>query len=113
MEREKRLEELKNEKRMIELEVGMKKMVFEGVKEKVKGMNSEQLMMRVCDPICRPCSEMDRLNLKNLIQAKAISEEISIDSWKRQKIAKSQIVGISTNSTRKGSTFFRKRKKQL
>lgn len=47
MEREKRLEQLQNEKRMIELEVGMKRMVFEGAKEKVKGMNSEQLMMRV------------------------------------------------------------------
>lgn len=47
MEREKRMQQLKNEKRMIELEVGMKRMVFEGVKEKVKGMNSQQLMMRV------------------------------------------------------------------
>ena len=55
MERQKRLEELNNEKRMIELEVGMKKMVFEGVKEKVKGVNSEQLMMRVHEHICRPC----------------------------------------------------------
>ena len=40
------MEQLRNEKRMIELEVGMKRMVFEGVKEKVKGANSEQLMMR-------------------------------------------------------------------
>ena len=40
------MEQIRNEKRMIELEVGMKRMVFEGVKEKVKGVNSEQLMMR-------------------------------------------------------------------
>jgi hypothetical protein len=32
---------------MVELEVGIKRMVFEGAKERVKGMNSEQLMMRV------------------------------------------------------------------
>lgn len=31
---------------MLELETAMKKVVFEGVKEKVKGMNSEQLMLR-------------------------------------------------------------------
>ena len=47
VEREKRMEQIANEKRMIQLEVGMKRMVYEGVKEKVKGMNSEQLMMRV------------------------------------------------------------------
>lgn len=32
---------------MIELEVAIKRTVFESTKEKVKGMNSEQLMMRV------------------------------------------------------------------
>lgn len=31
---------------MLELEVAMKKVVFEGIKEKVKGMNSEQLHLR-------------------------------------------------------------------
>jgi hypothetical protein len=46
-EREKRLEQLANEKRMVELEVGIKRMVYEGAKERVKGLNSEQLMMRV------------------------------------------------------------------
>ena len=44
MEREKQLERIKNEKRVLELEVAMKRAVFEGVKTKVKGMNSEQLM---------------------------------------------------------------------
>lgn len=41
------MEQLQNEKKMIELEAGIKRMVFEGAKQKVKGMNSEQLMMRV------------------------------------------------------------------
>jgi hypothetical protein len=45
-ERERQLEKVRNEKRIIELEAAMKKVVFEGIKEKVKGMNSEQLMMR-------------------------------------------------------------------
>lgn len=46
MEREKQLERVKNEKRVIELEAAMKRVVFEGIKERIKGMNSDQLMMR-------------------------------------------------------------------
>jgi hypothetical protein len=40
------LERVKNEKKVIELEAAMKRVVFEGIKQKVKGMNSDQLMMR-------------------------------------------------------------------
>jgi hypothetical protein len=40
MEREKELDRIKNEKRVLELEVAMKRNVFEGIKQKVKGMNS-------------------------------------------------------------------------
>lgn len=46
IEREKQLEKVKNEKKVIELEAAMKRVVFEGIKQKVKGMNSDQLMMR-------------------------------------------------------------------
>lgn len=35
---------IQNEKRVLELEVAMKRVVLEGVKQKVRGMNSEQLM---------------------------------------------------------------------
>ncbi len=46
MEREKQLQKIRNQKRMIELEVGMKRIVLTGVQEKVKGINSDQLMAR-------------------------------------------------------------------
>jgi hypothetical protein len=44
MERERELARVTNEKRVLELEVAMKRAVFEGVKQKVRGMNSDQLM---------------------------------------------------------------------